>query len=393
MNKLILNTGVQIFINENWNTDIMSVLLKKPLFEDISQKELAIQLEAKKKCREKLPTWFRTPNIYYPPKLHIEQTSSEQTASYKARVIQGKKLLDLTGGFGVDSSFFSSHFESVFHCEMDSDLSQIAEHNFKVLDRKNVTCIPGDGLEFLKSTNEKFDWIFVDPSRRNDKKGKVFFLEDCLPNLPRHLPLLFEKATQILVKASPLLDVKHGIQELKSVKEIHVVAVQNEMKELLYVLEHGYTGEVEIKTVNLFKDQQIGFNFNLQDEQRTTAQLGKPANYLYEPNVAILKSGGFKSIGKSIGALKLHQHSHLYTSEKLLSFPGRTFKIEEVLSYSKRDMKPLSNSKANVSTRNFPITVAELRKKHKIKDGGEVYLFFTTDINDELRVIVTKKCS
>ncbi|MEX0362857.1 MAG: class I SAM-dependent methyltransferase [Allomuricauda sp.] len=389
----MLNTGVQSFIENNWSTDIMSVLLQKPLFEGITQKELAIQLESKKKCREKLPTWFQTPNIFYPPKLHIEQTSSEQTAGYKASLIQGEKLLDLTGGFGVDSYFFSSHFESVLHCEMDSDLSQIAAHNFKVLDRKNVICIPGDGLEFLKSTNEKFDWIFVDPSRRNDKKGKVFLLEDCLPNLPKHLPSVFEKASRILIKTSPLLDIKQGIQELKFVKEIHVVAVQNEVKELLYVLEHGYTGEVEIKTVNLFKDQQIGFNFNLQDEQRTTVQLGKPANYLYEPNVAILKSGGFKSIGKSIGALKLHQHSHLYTSEKLLSFPGRTFKIEEVLPYSKKGIKSLSNSKANVSTRNFPLSVAEIRKKHKIKDGGEIYFFFTTDKDNQRIIIISQKCN
>ncbi|WP_313790974.1 class I SAM-dependent methyltransferase [Flagellimonas algicola] len=371
----------------------MSVLLNKPLFDGISQKELVIQLEAKKKCREKLPIWFQTPNIYYPPKLHIEQTSSEQTAMYKADLIQGKKLLDLTGGLGVDSFYFSSHFESVFHCEMDSNLSEISEHNFKALDRNNITCIPGDGLEFLKTTGNTFDWIFVDPSRRNDKKGKVFLLEDCLPNLPKYLPLLFEKASRILIKTSPLLDLKQGIQELKFVKEIHVVAAQNEVKELLYVLEQGYASEVEIKTVNLFQDQQICFDFNLQDEQQITVQFGKPQNYLYEPNAAILKSGGFKSIGKSTGVQKLHQHSHLYTSEKRLNFPGRAFKIGEVLPYSKSGMKSFSNTKANVSTRNFPLSVAELRRKHKIKDGGETYLFFTTDKENKRTVIVSQKCN
>ncbi|WP_420399300.1 THUMP-like domain-containing protein [Flagellimonas sp.] len=371
----------------------MSVLLKKPLFEGISQKELVIQLESKKKCGEKLPTWFQTPTIYYPPKLHIEQTSSEQTAGYKASLIQGKKLLDLTGGFGVDSYFFSFQFEAIFHCEMNTDLSQIADHNFMVLDRKNITCIPSDGLDFLKTTEHTFDWIFVDPSRRNDKKGKVFLLEDCLPNLPKHLPLLFEKASRILIKTSPLLDIKQGIQELKFVKEIHVVAVQNEVKELLYILEQGYAEEVRIKTVNLFQDQQDCFDFDLQDEQRINVQLGIPKNYLYEPNAAILKSGGFKSIGKSFEVGKLHQHSHLYTSENRLNFPGRAFKIVEVLPYSKNGMKSLSNSKANVSTRNFPLSVSELRKKHKIKDGGETYLFFTTDKDNKRIVIVSQKCN
>src|SRR6056297_302849 len=224
----------------------MSVLLEKPNFEGVSQKELAEQIEAKKKCQDKLTTWFNTPNIYYPNKLNIEQTSSETTAAYKAQMVSGKSLVDLTGGFGVDSYFFSKKMESVLHCEITSELSEIACHNFKVLGQENIECYPVDGVVFLKSSTSNFDWIYIDPSRRNDKKGKVFLLEDCLPNLPENLSLLFEKTQNILVKTSPLLDIKMGIETLEFVKEVHVVAVQNEVKELLFILEKGYTGSIQI---------------------------------------------------------------------------------------------------------------------------------------------------
>ena len=162
MNKLILNTGVQDFIHEKLSSDIMSVLLTKPIFEGIDQKELAEQIEAKKKCKGKLPTWFNTPNIYYPNKLNIEQTSSELTAQYKAQIVNGKSLVDLTGGLGVDSYFFSKKMGSVLHCEIDPELSEIAHHNFEVLGQENIECFPVDGIDFLKRSPSNFDWIFVD---------------------------------------------------------------------------------------------------------------------------------------------------------------------------------------------------------------------------------------
>ncbi|WP_319946564.1 class I SAM-dependent methyltransferase [Flagellimonas myxillae] len=371
----------------------MSVLLKKPLFEGISQKELVAQLETKKKCHKKLPSWFNTPNIYYPNKLNIEQTSSERTAAYKAGLMHGKRLLDLTGGLGVDCYYFAKKMETVFHCEMDSNLSEIANHNFQVLGQNNIHCIAGNGLEILVSIHEKFDWVFVDPSRRDDVKGRVFLLKDCLPNIPEALSMIFQKTSKVLIKTSPLLDITQGIAELKFVKEIHVVAVQNEVKELLYFLEHGYSGEVQIKTVNLLQDREVAFNFTFSDEQQTAVQFGKPEAYLYEPNAAVLKSGGFKSVAASFGLKKLHQHSHLYTTDKQIDFPGRAFKIERVLPYSKKELKSLSLKKANITTRNFPLTVAALRKTHKIKDGGDSYLFFTRTENDQLIVLDCTKLS
>ncbi len=392
MNKLILNTGVQSFIEKNWNADIMSALLKSQQFDGISQKELAEQLESKKKSRDKLPSWFQSANIYYPNKLNIEQTSSELTAAYKSQLVTGKTLMDLTGGLGVDSYYFSKNISAVLHCEIDSKLSAIAAHNFKVFGQTNIKCIPENGLDFLHAYTEKLDWIYIDPSRRSDIKGKVFLLQDCLPNLPEHLPSIFKKSKNILIKTSPLLDISQGIKELNFVKEIHVIGVQNEVKELLFVLEYGFKNAIEVKTVNLFQNNEVRFEFRLKDEQNSSVDFGKPQTYLYEPNATILKSGGFKSVGSTFGLKKLQQHSHLYTSEVLVNFPGRKFKILEVLPYSKSALKSFANTKANVSTRNFPLGVVELRKKHKIKDGGNEYLFFTKNLDDNLILIVTKKC-
>jgi len=391
LNKLILNTGVQDFINKNLLSDIMSVLLSKPIFEGIGQKELAEQIEAKKKCREKLPTWFNAPNIYYPNKLNIEQTSSELTAEYKSQLVHGKSLIDLTGGMGVDSYYFARKVLKVFHCEINLGLSNIASHNFKILGQKNITCIPEDGIDFLMRSDHNFDWAYIDPSRRSDKKGKVFLLEDCLPNVPGHLASIFKKTSNILLKTSPLLDIKMGVQALGFVKDIFVVAVQNDVKELLFVLEKGYSGPIQITAANIKPNKIDEFTFSLESEPLTNCNYALPSIYLYEPNAAILKSGGFRSVAQAHGVQKLHVNSHLYSSENLVEFPGRRFKIQQVLPYSKKTLKTLSFSKANITIRNFPISVAEIRKKHKIKEGGDHYLFFTQDLEENLIVLVCSK--
>ncbi len=369
----------------------MSVLLKNQQFEGVSQKELAEQLESRKKCQEKLPTWFQTEGIYYPNKLNIEQTSSEVTAWYKSSLVSGKTLLDLTGGLGVDSYFFSKKIEQVTHCEINQDLSEIACHNFKILDKENIECVSENGITFLQKTEQHFDWIYVDPSRRNDKIGKVFLLKDCLPDLTQHLDILLQRTQNILVKTSPLLDIKQGISELHFVKEVHVLAIHNEVKELLFVIEKGHVGDIAINTVNIHQGQEDHFNFNLTEEENAPLELGYPSTHLYEPNAAILKSGAFKTIGNAHQLKKLQPHSHLYTSSKLVEFPGRKFIIQTVLPYSKNTLKSVGLAKANITTRNFPVSVAELRKKHKIADGGNHYLFFTKNMDGSLIVLVCEK--
>ncbi|MBU2938706.1 class I SAM-dependent methyltransferase [Lacinutrix sp. C3R15] len=391
MNINILHTKIQEFINSNLDANIASLLLKGIAFSTVEAKEVIEQLEAKKRCKTKLHTWFTTEAIYYPNKLNIEQTSSETTAKYKASLIQGNSIIDITGGFGVDDYYFSKHFKQVTHCEINKQLSQIVTHNYKQLKANNITTIAQDGLEYLKNSDSAFDWIYIDPSRRHDSKGKVFFLKDCLPNVPAHLELLFNKTNNILIKTSPLLDISIGLSELQYVKSIHIVAVNNEVKELLWTLKKGYSKPVTIETCNLKKNTTETFAFQLNEESSSISNYSTPLTYLYEPNAAIMKSGAFHTIANKLQVLKLHQHSHLYTKDTFIDFPGRVFKIEKIVPYNKKILKKEGYTKANIATRNFPESVEQIRKKHKIKDGGDIYLFFTTDLENNKIVVQTKK--
>ncbi len=392
MNKSILNKEVQEFIDVNLRLDTNALILKKSVFVEVSNKELAEQISAKLKSKDKLPTWFGLENGFFPAKISIEQTSSEETAKYKSSLISGEGIVDLTGGFGVDDFYFSANFDSVIHCELNPELSEITEYNFKELGVGNCTFIQGDGLVFLQNSEEKFDWIYLDPSRRSEIKGKVFLLKDCLPNVPDNLDLLFSKSNNVMMKTSPLVDISHGISELKGVKEIHVVAVKNEVKELLWILEKEYSGDILIKTVNLIGEDKQEFEFALTSEGNQEPNYSLPLTYLYEPNSAILKSGAFNQVSVQLELFKLNKHSHLYTNQDLIAFPGRVFKIKEIVPFQKKVLKKrFGGSKANITIRNFPKKVDELRKDLSIKDGGEVYLFFTTNRTGEKVCLVCGK--
>jgi 16S rRNA G966 N2-methylase RsmD len=387
MNDAILHTDVQKFINTNLNIDIPTLLFQKSSFEDVSSKELAEQIEAKYKCKNKLPTWFSTENIYYPNKLNISQTSSEMAAGYKARMVTGSSLADITAGLGVDSYSFSKKIERVYHVEKDENLSKIADHNFKQIGVSNINFVSSDGIDFIRETKEKFDWIFVDPSRRTNTNKKVFYLTECEPDVTKHLDLLFTKTQNILIKTGPLLDLNAGLKQLKHIKEIHIVSIENEVKEVLWILKEGFTKEPIIKSVNMRSDSEDRFDFHLSEERLAAPKISQPQNYLYEPNAALLKSGAFKLISSRLSVYKLHTHSHLYTSETLRDFPGRRFEIKEVLNYNKKEVKRIGLTKANITTRNFPDSVAVIRKKLKIKEGGTDYLFFTKNMEDKPIII------
>jgi len=390
LNNHILNKEVQDFINSNLKSNLTQLILKGSPFSLVSIQEIAEQIVAKNKCKTKLPTWYNTPSIYFSNKLNIEQTSSEIAAKYKANLVFGNSIIDITGGFGVDTFYFSQKVKNVTHCEINKELSVIVSHNLKQLNIENIKTIKGDGIEYLLKNNTKYDWIYADPSRRNDLKGKVFLLKDCFPNIPDNLNLLFDKSDYILLKVSPILDIKSTINELKFVKEIHIVAVQNEVKELLFVLEKNYSKTIDIKTVNFNKTNTQHFNFKLFKESFAT--FSEPKKYIYEPNAAILKSGGFNQVSEHLKIAKLHPHSHLYTSNNLVEFSGRRFKINYTISYDRKLIKKLIPSKkANITTRNFPETVAQIRKKTKLSDGGNQYLFFTTDINNKHLVLICEK--
>ena len=247
MNFNILLEESQQFIKIHLYDDLTKLILKGSPISGVSIQELANQIVVKNKSVKKLPTWFSKEKIYYPEKISIEQTSSEITANYKSKLVSGKKLIDLTGGFGVDSFYFSKQVSEVIHCEIDNDLSTIVAHNYQQLNVKNITTISNDGIDYLGKITDFFDWIYIDPSRRNDHKEKVFLLKDCLPDVPKQLDFLLTKTNQILIKVSPILDITSTIKELKFVSEIHIVAVQNEVKELLFLINKRKSSSQSLK--------------------------------------------------------------------------------------------------------------------------------------------------
>jgi hypothetical protein len=390
MDKPILSEEIQEFINSNVNADVAKLALQKNKFPNTDWTSILNQIAAKQKAKIKLPSWFNSNNIIYPNKISVEQTSSEKTAAYKSGLISGTMLIDLTGGFGVDDFYFAKRVNQVIHCEINLALSEIVAHNLRQLNVENIKCIAGDSTQTLKGLKQPFDWIYIDPSRRNDAKGKVFMLRDCLPNVPDLLNFYFEYTSNIMIKTAPILDISAGLSELENVKAIHIVALDNEVKELLWILDKNYLGTIQIETCNITKEQSEQFVFEYG--KSSDSNYGLPKKYLYEPNAAIMKSGGFDEITLQFNIEKLHQHSHLYTSDEVLDFPGRTFEIKNCIEYNKANMKSfLEGKNANITTRNFPETVENIRKKWKIKDGGNLYTFFTTDINNDKIVLLCSK--
>jgi 16S rRNA G966 N2-methylase RsmD len=382
MNNRLLAPEVQAYISENLNADVNKIALAKSPFEDISATELAAQIMAKKKAEKKLPTWFNTDGIYYPSTLSIEQTSSEVAAQYKSKLAKGNTLIDLTGGFGVDSYYFSRQIQAVTHCEINSALSQIAQNNAKALAVDNVSFFSGDGLTYLKQAEERFDTIYLDPARRAEK-GKVFMLKDCTPDVVSNLDLLLAKSDRIIIKTAPLLDITAGLLELKNVTEIHIVSIKNECKEILWVVEANADALPKIIAVTI-NETQKAFSF-LKSENDTSASYTNnvsTGDYLFEPDAALLKSGAFNLIGNKYHLEKLHPQTQLYTSKNLNPlFPGRIFKVEEI--YSTNDLKKLKLINGNVIVRNYPAKPEDLVKKYKIKADKEQFLIFTKALNGD----------
>ena len=388
--KQLITVEVQEFINSNLNADVAQLALSKNPFSEIEFTSIINQIKAKQKSKEKLPLWYNTSKIIFPTKISIEQTSSEKTAQYKSEIVSGESLIDLSGGFGIDDYYFSKKINYVTHCEINTKLSNIVAYNYKLLNANNIRCINKNSTDYLKESNEKFDWIYIDPSRRNETKGKVFMFKDCEPNVPDLLSLYFSKSNNILIKTAPLLDLQAGIVELKYVKKIHIVAIQNEVKELLWEIEQGYQGSISIISLNIDKDKRTLVETVHQKEYEVEFSL--PQKFLYEPNAALLKSGNFDAISQIYNCKKLHRHSHLYTSDFIIEFPGRSFRVENTITLQKNEVKEhLLGRKMNVSTRNFPFKVEDLKKKYKIKDGGTTFAFFTTNIeNKKIALICTK---
>jgi hypothetical protein len=392
MNRNILNKEVQEFIKANRQLDATAIAFKKSPFPDVSSSELAAQIDGWQRAYKKLPTWAYSSNIYFPDKINLEQCSSEHTALVKQSLIRkGSKVVDVTGGFSVDSCYIAQEAQIVVHCELNEKLSHIVKHNAEQLGVRNLVPLHTDGVKFVEDQEDNsLDYIYIDPSRRVNH-AKVFLLEDCEPNIVALQNMFFRKSRYILCKLSPLMDINSALQKLIHVKLLYVISLEGDCKELLFLQDRNFLGETKITAIRLFANQMQNISFTQEEEKSTLVKTSAPLKYVYDPDVAVTKAGAFKSVAKAFGLFKLHTHTHLYTSDVLVAdFPGRIFQIQQVFSLG--EFKKLNTfTKANVATKNFPIKVDEIRKKFKIKDGGSDFLYFVTDCDENHIVIHCSK--
>ena len=388
-----MNEITKQFIRENLNADVPTLALKKaPVGTDFS---LALrQIEARQLLKKKVPSWSANEELLFPPHLSIEQCSSEASAKYKASLMQGQSFADLTGGLGIDTFFISQHFQQADYVERQVELCDLARHNFAALG-SHIEIWNETADDYLKHCGTK-DYIFIDPARRDAYGRKTVSIGDCTPDVVGLQDLLLEKASRVVVKLSPMLDITKALEELHHVREVHVVAVANECKELDFVMERGYEGEVQRVCVNLLT-KQPNVRFALEEEKNATAVLAETVmRYLYEPNPAVMKAGCYKLLAEQFGISKLHKNSNLFTSDAFVAdFPGRVFEVEAFAPFNKKVKQTLLSEvdNASIAVRNFPLTVAELRKALKIGDGDGIYLFATTLKGEKRVVIRTKKAT
>ncbi|MDR1738302.1 MAG: class I SAM-dependent methyltransferase [Candidatus Symbiothrix sp.] len=382
----MLNDATQSFIRQHRFDDPQRLALHTKNFEnsDIDLTAALTQIAGRQHIRRKLPSWYDCDDLLYPPRLSLEQCSSETTARHKAACVSGTSLVDLTGGFGVDTAFLAPDFFHVVYVEKDPHLAAVAQHNFAVLGLKNITTHCGDCLDFLR-TMPSVDCIYMDPARRTAAGKKAFRIEDCEPDILKMSDLLLEKAARVVVKLSPMLDIAAAEKALPKLAEIHIVSVDNECKELLLFLERKAPEKSPfVRCVNYLKNasQPQSFGYYPKDYLAVgQAFAAQPQTYIYEPNSSLMKAACFAPLSLHYALQPLHPDSHLLTSEQLVAdFPGRIFRVEAVFSMSKNDLKThLSDmAQANITTRNFPLSANELQKKLKLKDGGTSYLLATT---------------
>lgn len=395
-----LSLQTQSFIREHQRDDVRTLALQAAKYPDVDMPVAITQIAGHQMATEKIPSWSAIEGVWYPKHISLEQCSSEITARYKAMLVEGDSLTDLTGGFGIDCSFLATRFRRVTYVERQEELCEIAAHNFPLFHQPHIAVCHADGVEFLH-TMPPVSCIFLDPARRNEQGGKTVAIADCEPDVARLEDVLLEKAQQVLVKLSPMLDLSLALKELRYAKEAHVLSVNNECKELLLLLDsRSPVEEIPIHCVNLSAkgnraDQH--FVFTREEEMNSACDYTHTVGtYLYEPNASLLKAGAFRSLAAAFSLKKLHPNSHLYTSDTWMdAFPGRAFRVIGQCGFGKKEMKEQLGSlkKANLAVRNFPASVAELRKRLKLADGGDNYLFATTLNNQQKVLICTVKAA
>ena len=441
-----MNQATQDFIRQHQDDDVRQLAFLASKYPEVDMPFALDQIRGRKMARVKLPRWASLEGIIYPPHISMEQCSSESTALYKAELAARLLALpvsssfseeigfvDLTGGFGVDFSYIAARLGvKSMYVERQAHLCEAAKENFGRLGLKNAIVKNGDGIEVLHSFHPKkkdaasdddslgiiydqplsllktklgLKLIFIDPARRDDAGNKVVSLKDCTPDVTVLQEEMLSKADYVIIKLSPMLDWHRAISELSHVREVHIISVNNECKELLLVLSARNMGDMEASSADgkvkhagnlriyCVNDAQ-SFACDELDMESSPVRIAPPVleemQYLYEPNASLMKAGCFGALSDRYDARMLSKNSHLFVSQAPIeAFPGRSFRIIAISSFNKKELKRhLSGiTKANIATRNFPLSVAELRKRLKLKDGGETYIFATT-LSDESHVLV-----
>ena len=402
-----MNQATRDFIREHAESDVRQLALRGVKDPEVDLTFALEQIAGRQKAKTKLPTWAAIDGIIYPSHLSMEQCSSEQTARYKASIVgKGALVVDLTAGFGVDMAVISQGYKRAVHVERQPQLCAISSENFKLLGLHHIEVVCGDGVSYLH-TMPHADLIFVDPARRDEHGGRTYGIADCTPNVLEILDEMLEKSDCVLLKLSPMLDWRKAVEDIQQTRtgyvyEIHIVSVDNECKELLLKVRKWEGEKVrkhKVVCVNLLHDNaretfEFELPLTLSPFHPLTLSFSHPHPFLFEPNASVMKAGCFELLEQRYMTKQLDPNSHLFVSDKdLPDFPGRRFTIERMTSMNKRELKEalMGIDKANITVRNFPMSVAELRKKLKLKDGGDIFIFATTVAGKGHQLFICRK--
>ena len=386
-----MNQATLEFIRQHANEDVRQLAFLGKKNPEVDLAYALDQIAGRQKARVKIPSWAAIDGITYPPHLSMEQCSSEQTARYKAKIAgKGDRIVDLTAGFGVDMAFMAEGYKEAIHIEQMEQLCAISSANYEVLGLNHIKVVNGNGVDYLHQLDHA-DLIFIDPARRDEHGARTYGIADCTPNVLEIIDEMLEKAPRVMIKLSPMLDWQKAASDVGRVSQVHIVSVANECKELLLVVESD-SKPLQIFCVN---DDQV-FSYSSTDEIGNFAPQASEPQYLYEPNASVMKAGCFQLLSTRFGMSQPDKNSHLFLSDKpIADFPGRGFTIERTSTMNKKELKTAlaGISQANIATRNFPLSVAELRKRLKLKDGGDTYIFATTSAQKGHLLLVCRKIS
>ena len=386
----MINQATLDFIRQHRTDDVRRLALQGAKYPEVDMHEALEQIAGWQKARTKIPSWAACEGLVYPPHLSMEQCSSEATAIYKARIAgKGQLFVDLTTGFGVDAAFIAKGFQRAVTIEQQANLYAVTAENYRRLGLNHVEVRCGNGVDYLH-TMEHADLIFIDPARRDEHGGRTYGIADCTPNILELREELLHKADRVMVKLSPMLDWCKAVEDLKTVSEVHIVSVDNECKELLLVLTET-TKPLQVFCMN--DEQEFVFS---PDLIQRPSQLPMPSSFrfLYVPNASIMKAGCFEELAIRFQLTPLDKNSHLFISDRdVPDFPGRCFVVDKMTSMNKRELKEALTGvrQANIAVRNFPLSAVELRKRLKLQDGGDIYIFATTVADKGHQLLICHK--